>query len=89
LGFPLPAGEDGICGVIWPMNFSSIAPDATIFDGIDFRHSSYHGLVAINLYMSTNLETSYLIDTQWVFTPEPMTIGLLGLGVLFMRKRKA
>ena len=92
IGFPLPAGEDGILGFIFPMNINQINPDAVIFNGINLHTSPLWGEllgVTVKLYMTADFETSTLVDTAFLITPEPMTIGLLGLGALFLRRRKS
>jgi hypothetical protein len=86
-GFPLQLGEDGICGSIFLIELSDIEAGSVIFDGIDYY--SYADS-RINLYITTDWETSTLVDSVDIIipeVPEPMTIGLLGLGALFLRKR--
>ncbi len=88
-GFPLPAGEDGILGTIFLTQTSQINAGSMIFDFIDFHSSAYPFDVMIKLYYSQYFATSSLVDSMVVHVPEPMTIALLGLGALFLRKRKA
>jgi hypothetical protein len=88
--FPLPSGEDGIFGaVVLTAVPSSIPAGATIFDWVIFHSDLPFGDAVIKLYvMDSYFETSYLADTVVIHTPEPMTIGLLGLGGLFLRRKK-
>lgn len=61
----------------------------TLFDQIVF-HCDAPGDVTIKLYtLNATLTTITLRDSVAVHqTPEPMTLGLLGLGGLFLRRRK-
>jgi hypothetical protein len=88
VGFPLPSGEDGIIGGVALAVLSSIPASATIFDEILFHSDLPFADVMVKLYVTNDFETSYLADVVVIHTPEPMTIGLLGLGVLFLRRRK-
>lgn len=81
-------GLNGLCGGA----FDSVPPDTlagtTLFDLIDF-HTSWPLDVQIRLYESPDGAVLNLVDSVIVVgVPEPMTVGLFGLGVLFLRRRK-
>jgi hypothetical protein len=89
-GFPLPAGEDGIFGTIGTLEIYPVTAGSIIFDGINLHGTHpYPVIVTIDLYVTNDFQASYLADSVLVIIPEPMTICLLGLGALFLRKRKA
>jgi len=84
----LPANFDGTDGGATPLT-NVLAANSQISDGIIF-HCNGPGTCLIQLWISTDGSTNAtLVDTVTVTqTPEPMTIGLLGLGGLFLRRRK-
>ena len=61
--------------------------DELIMDGLIF-HCDDPSDVIITLEQSMGGGVMELVDTLYVVQPEPMTIGLLGLGGLFLRRRK-
>jgi hypothetical protein len=84
----MPLGEtmDGIYGGI----FSMTAADAGIyFDEIVF-HCEGQGDAVIQLYTSPENDVWTLADSVVIhqLVPEPMTVALLGLGGLFLRRKK-
>jgi len=61
-----------------------IAPNGKLFDGIKFTCTGA-GDVTINLFDGNG----GLMDSQVIHqTPEPMTMALLGLGGMYLRRRK-
>lgn len=92
-GFPLTPGIDGISGGITLFTLPSIAAGTQIFDGINYTASAL-GFQTLLLYESIDgtPDTTTLVDTVSFFQdtpiPEPMTLGLLGLGGLILKKRK-
>jgi hypothetical protein len=86
--FPLPEYEDGIVGYVAPFYIPVINTGSILFDDIDFVQTGF-GIEVVKLYVTNDWETLNLVDTYVIMEiPEPMTIGLLGLGALFLRKRK-
>jgi len=89
-GIGLPTGDNGIFGYIATPPATVFPAGSTLINAIDF-HCEGPGDVLVSLY-SIDLDTGALtgvLDTVVIHQiPEPMTIGLLGLGGLFLRRRK-
>jgi hypothetical protein len=91
-GVPVPQGTNGVWGGVTVFSLLGEAPipaGSTIFDGILF-HCNGEGPTFVQLYAVSGLDWSLgaMLD-QVVITqiPEPITMVLLGLGGLFLRKR--
>jgi len=83
----LPPPEQGILGAISTFLPEGSGVTGVIFDLIEF-HCVAPGDAVVNLYV-TDWTTPTLIDSVVIHQiPEPMTIALLGLGGLFLRRRK-
>ena len=79
--------EQGILGAIGTLLSEGNGMTGTIFDSIIF-HCEAPGDAYVNLYW-TDFSTLGLLDTVIIHQiPEPMTVLLLGLGGLFLRRRK-
>ncbi|MFH1369958.1 MAG: PEP-CTERM sorting domain-containing protein [Planctomycetota bacterium] len=87
--FSLPPSEDGIGGSIWLMETSQIDAGSIIFDEILFHSDADFTDVMIKLYETPDGYEMPLVDSVIIHITEPTTIGLLGLGGLFLRKRKS
>jgi hypothetical protein len=85
----LPSNEDGVGGGIFLTTTFSIPADSTIFDMFGYTAKGV-GDVTLKLYYRPDESTITLSDSVVIHhvIPEPMTIGLLGLGGLFLRRRK-
>jgi hypothetical protein len=78
-GIPVPAGTDGVWGYIGDP-FGVPVPAGTYIDGVSFTPGDI-----IDLYLVTaTWQLGALVST----IPEPITIALLGLGGLFLRRRR-
>jgi len=85
----LPANEEGL-GAYADALDAIIPANTKLFDLIPF-HCEGPGTTTIKLYEVDPDYTFLTLDDTVVVTqqiPEPMTIGLLGLGGLFLRRRK-
>jgi hypothetical protein len=83
-GYYLPPNHNGIAGMIGGPDPVSIF--GVVIDVIDF-HAAGPDDALIELW--TSLDTAYwaIADTITVHVPEPITLTLLGLGALLVRKR--
>ncbi len=84
-GLCLPP-EDGSWGFIGDVSGVPVGPGVYI-DEILF-HCVGPGDAIVNLYSTLDGITMVLEDTVIIHQPEPMTIALLGLGGLLLRRRK-
>jgi len=84
-GFTPPAGTEGVSGTILAVNGPVAA--GTLFSSITFTAQAA-GLANITLVGTMDYaELTNIAAGSILITPEPMTLGLLGLGGLFLRRR--
>jgi len=84
----LPNGEDGVWGGIAIMN-APVDADTVIYDGIILHCSGGAGEQRILLYLTDLMGTNMVVDEVIIHqVPEPMTVALLGLGGLFLLRRR-
>lgn len=90
-----PADTTGWFGAVMSTNFAGgLAAGTTIFDGISVigDGTSLTPYVTVFIYDIVEGvafgEAVGSVDVAVSYIPEPMTMGLLGLGALFLRRRK-
>jgi hypothetical protein len=87
-GIPLPEGENGVWGMIALGTIPSV-PIGGIIDEITFTCKSAVDVV-VTLYYSVDAVEFAAVDTVTITQiPEPVTMVLLGLGGLLLRRRVA
>jgi hypothetical protein len=87
---PVPAlapNPDGVYGLIALSTISLIEPGTTIYDDIIFHCHSPEDVI-VTLWYGPQIGAWVPVDSVVIHQPEPMTIALLGLGGLFLRRRK-
>ena len=85
------AGEYGVTGGIWESTTATGPWDGDFIEDFTFTmKKSVAGTVTVKLYSSTDdYATSSVVTATIKSIPEPMTLALLGLGALFLRRRRA
>ncbi len=89
---PVPAvtpGLDGIFGTVALATIPSIAADTLIYDSIDFHCEWQPNDVTVTLLHGQAIGAWTAVDSVVIRQiPEPMTMSLLGLGGLLLRRRR-
>ena len=84
-GVPLPVGWDGVWGFIGVVAVGPVTVPAGLYiDGITASAGDTVKLYSVDGF---TWELGPVLDTV-TLVPEPMTLALLGLGGLFLRRRK-
>ena len=84
-GMGYPGVTDIVESVVADLSDPITTPDGVVVDGIIFKCLE-EGDVVLTL---TNVDFDTIFDTVTIHqVPEPMTLGLLGLGGLFLRRRR-
>ncbi len=86
-GFPVAPGENGVWGMLFLSEVSSIPAGTTIYDEIQF-HAECIGDVVVTLYGTDDWATAVPLDSVVVHIPEPATIFLLGLGIVAIGQKR-
>ena len=94
VGIQYPNGEDGVWGTIALGTIPSIASGTMVYNAINL-HCEGPGNVILSLYLIDGDDGSIMATTDTLTVhqtapgiPEPFTMALLGLGGLFLRRRK-
>jgi hypothetical protein len=88
MGFLLPAGENGLGGSAFTTDLTDgVAADMQLFELIAYTANA-PGTATLKLYESADGSAVTLVDSITIHqVPEPITMTLLGLGGLFLRRR--
>lgn len=84
---PLPSGDNGVYGQVFSTGGTYTA-NSVIFDQIIFHCESAIDVTVYLIEVTSAWTLGATYDDVLIHQPEPMTIALLGLGGLFLRRRK-
>lgn len=88
LAYPIPDGTNGVAGTIAAYSPTVLQGGLTIFDEIEF-HCEMMGETDVLLVITPDFVSFDIVDQVRIHqTPEPMTLGLLGLGGLGLLRRR-
>lgn len=89
LGYPNPQGTEGVGGTVAAYSPTILPAGTVIFDGIEFHCNLENVDTDVILTLTEDFVDFQILDRVIVHqTPEPMTLGLLGLGGLGLIRRR-
>lgn len=89
LGYPIPDNTNGVAGSVAAYSPTIIQAGTTIFDNIDFHCELKDVDTDVLLVLTSDFTGFEIVDRVLIHqTPEPMTLGLLGLGGLGLLRRR-
>ena len=84
-----PTGANGVGFYAFNMDTTTGITPATLFSDIKFTSNSWGNAVVTLYYVNPDFDTLTYGSSVVIGTlPEPMTLGLFGIGGLFLRRRK-
>ena len=90
MGVLMPAGENGVMGGVMVFAGAGVPGGADLYDEIIFHCEAEEYDTVVTLYLVDDMTNEVTaVDSVIIHNiPEPMTVLLLGLGGLFLRRRK-
>ena len=84
-----PTGTNGVGLNAFAIDYGAVPAGTMLFNDIKLTCRGFQNAVVSLYNVSDNFDNLILLDTVFIHQiPEPMTLGLLGIGGLFLRRRK-